>query len=184
VRFLLIIFSLSILAGCASQPAAGVKAPPLRPLMAASPVKFSETRYDVRSYRDAAMPTLRHEAHVIYRRTLVPVTVSNELETVPRTSFPPASLMPLPASDELSAELATQRKITAELRAIQTAVADAGQKMQAQYALLVRQSAEAITLREQLEMERHRVRSSSAGESTPAFAQPATSANETSSVKW
>jgi hypothetical protein len=107
----------------------------------------------VRSYREAANPSIRHEAHAVYRRTRVPITASETLETVPRTSYPPASVTPLPASAELAAELATQKRSRRSCTP-QTSVAETEQKMQAQYAQLVRQSAEALKLREQLEAER------------------------------
>jgi hypothetical protein len=150
--------------------------------MAATPVKFAETRYDVRSYRDAATPSLRHEPHVIYRRTQVASSATNELETVPRASYPPASVAPLPASEEQAAELATQRKISGELRAMQALLEETSQKLQAQYALLVRQSAEALRTRELLEAERNRVRSVPAVEPAPASATVMSTSNPT--VKW
>lgn len=88
----------------------------------------------------------------------------------------------MPASEELSAELTTQRKITAELRAMQAALADAEKQMTAQYALLVRQSAETMQLRGQLEDERARVRSALPVETAPAA--PAGSTSATQEVKW
>lgn len=182
--FLLVVPLLA--AGCATQTPVAQKAPPLRPIALAMspPTKLVETRYDVRSYREAGNASVRHEAHAVYRTTRVPITVNEELATVPRTAFPPASIAPLPASEELTAELATQRKITAEIRALQASMADTEQKMQAQFALLVRQSAEAIKLREQLEAERRRVRTVSGSETTSTTAAPAATANENSQVKW
>jgi hypothetical protein len=151
-------------------------------IAAVLPTKLVETPYAVRSYREAANPSLRHEAHTVYRRTRVPITASDALETVSRTSFPPASVLPLPASEELAAELATQKKITAELRMAQTSVAEIEQKMQAQYAQLVRQSAEALRLREQLEAERRRIQTMVTTESTPAA--PAAMSTTNPAVKW
>jgi hypothetical protein len=180
-RILMIVFTLT-LAGCVSHPPVTEKTPPLRPLGAASPVKFAETRYDVRSYRDAANPSLRHEAHAIYRRTRVPVSASNELETAPRTTYPPASVAPLPASDELATELTKQKMITAELLTLQTALAEAERKMKAQYDALVRQSAETMQLREQLEAERQRVRALAPVE--PGRAAPLSAATGDTEVRW
>ena len=173
-------------AGCATQTPVAQKAPPLRPIAIAMspPTKLVETRYDVRTYREAANPSVRHEAHAVYRTTRVPITVHEELATMPRENFPPASIAPLPASEELTAELATQRKITAEIRGLQAALADTEQKMQAQFALLVRQSAEAIKLREQLETERRHVRTASGTDTASVPTTPASTANETPQVTW
>jgi hypothetical protein len=183
--FFLLVMPL-LAAGCATQTPVAQKAPPLRPIALAMspPAKLVETRYDVRSYRETANASVRHEAHAVYRTTRVPITVNEELTTVPRTVFPPASIAPLPASEELTAELATQRKITAEIRALQASMADTEQKMQAQFALLVRQSAEAIKLREQLEAERRRVRTVSGSETASISTAPAATATENSQVKW
>lgn len=168
--------------GCATQCPVAVQTPAPVVIAAVSPTKIVETRYDVRGYREAANPSIRHEAHAVYRRTRVPVTASDELETVPRASYPPASVAPLPASEELTAELATQKKITTELRAMQTSMAETNQQMQAQYAVLVRQSAEALKLRQQLEAERNRVRSMSPVEN--ASVAPASAPSGSAEVKW
>ncbi|MEO7799664.1 MAG: hypothetical protein ABIY47_18265 [Opitutaceae bacterium] len=156
-----------LVAGCATQRPVAVQTPPPVMIAAVSPTKVVETRYDMRSYREAANPSIRHEAHAVLRRTRVPVTASDELETVPRASYPPATVKPLPASEELTAELTTQKKITTELRAMHTSMAETEQRMQAQYVLLVRQSADALKLRAQLETERNRVRSASSAEAAP-----------------
>jgi TolA-binding protein len=182
VRSFSILLLVSLLAGCTTQTVVVKKEPPLRPLMAAATTKFAETRYDVRSYRDAANPSLRHEPHVIYRRTQVPPSASNELETVPRVSYPPAGVAPLPASEEQAAELATQRKISDELRAMQALLAETSQKLQAQYAQLVRQSADTLRAREQLDAERNRVRSMPSAEPAPATPTAMPTSNPT--VKW
>jgi hypothetical protein len=146
------------------------------------PTKLVETRYDVRSYREAANPSLRHEAHAVFRCTRVPITASDTLETVPRTSYPPVSVTPMAASAELDAELATQKRITAELRTTQTSVAEIEQKMQAQYAQLVRQSAEALRLRELLETEHRRIQDVVTPQSEPAA--PTTTPTNNPAVKW
>lgn len=171
-----------LVAGCATQRPVAVQTPPPVMIAVVSPTKLVETRYDVRDYRDAANPSLHHEAHAVYRRTRVPVAASDELETVPRASYAPASVTPLPASEELTAELASQKKITTELRAMQTSLAETERQMQAQYAVLVRQSAEALKLREQLEKERNRVRTIPSGESVPIA--PVAAPSGGAEVKW
>jgi len=171
-----------LVAGCATQRPVAVQIPLPVVIAAASATKPVETRYDVRGYRDVADPSIRHEAHAIYRRTRVPLTASDDLETVPRASYAPASVTPLPASEELTAELATQKKITTELRAMQASLAETEQKMQAQFALLVRQSAEAQKLREQLEKERNRVRTIPTVENAPAM--PVAKPSGSAEVKW
>ena len=178
-----LIFLMPLLAvGCATQRPVAVQAPAPVAIAAVLPTKIVETRYDVRGYREAASPSIRHEAHAVYRRTRVPVTASDDLETVPRASYPPASVAPLPASEELTAELATQRKITGDLRAMQTSIAEIEQRMQAQYGVLVRQSAEALKVRDQLAAERSRVRPVSAVEAVPASPSAAPGGN--ADVKW
>jgi len=176
-----ILFTPLLAAGCAMPPTV-VQGPPPVMIAAVLPTKLVETRYDVRSYREAANPSLRHEAHAVFRCTRVPITASDALETVPRTSYPPASVTPMAASDELAAELSTQKKITAELRTAQTSVAEIEQKMQAQYAQLVRQSAEALRLREQLESEHRRIQDMATPES--AAAAPTTTPTANPAVKW
>ena len=178
-----LIFLMPLLAvGCATQRPVAVQAPAPVAIAAVLPTKIVETRYDVRGYREAASPSIRHEAHAVYRRTRVPVTASDDLETVPRASYPPASVAPLPASEELTAELATQRNITGDLRAMQTSMAEIEQRMQAQYGVLVRQSAEALKVRDQLAAERSRVRPVSAVEAMPA--SPAAAPGGNADVKW
>lgn len=147
-------------AGCATQrPVANV--PPVgnvKPVVReAPPTRAVETRYEVRAYRDAEDPAVRHDAHVVYRTTRVPSRVE-ALDTAPRVAFAPASYAPLPANAELSAELAAQRQITSELREIKTRMATIEQQAQSQYGTLVNQTADSIKLRQQLEAERARVR--------------------------
>jgi len=176
-----ILFTPLLAAGCAMPPTV-VQGPPPVMIAAVLPTKRVETRYAVRSYREAANPSLRHEAHAVFRCTRVPITASDALETVPRTSYPPASVTPLPASAELTAELSTQKKLTAELRTAQTSVAEIEQKMQAQYAQLVRQSAEALRLREQLESEHRRIQDMATVESAPTTSTVTPTSNP--AVKW
>jgi hypothetical protein len=178
-----LIFLMPLLAvGCATQRPVAVQAPAPVVIAAVSPTKIVETRYDVRGYREEASPSIRHEAHAVYRRTRVPVTASDDLETVPRDSYSPVSVAPLPASEELTAELATQRKITGDVRAMQASIAEIEQRMQAQYALLVRQSAEALKLRDQLAAERNRVRPVPTAE--PVSVSPVVASGGNAEVKW
>lgn len=171
-----------LVVGCVAQLPVAVQPPPPVVIAAISPTKCVETRYDVRGYREPANPAIRHEAHAVYRRTRVAITASENLDTVPRTAHAPASYAPLPASAELAAELGTQKTITADLRAMQASMAETEQRVQAQYATLVRQSAEALKLREQLEAERSRVR---AAPTTAIAAEPAGgTAGSASAVKW
>jgi len=176
----------SLVAGCALPATVAQKPLPETSVVVAAvaPTKRVETRYDVRGYREAADPSLRHEAHAVYRQTRVPLAASDSLETVPRTAYPLASVTPLPPSEELAAELATQKKLTAEMRALQASVADVAQKMQAQYALLVRQSAETMKLREQLETERQQIGKGSPTESTPSSGNAPTLGNTPSEINW
>lgn len=182
VRFSWILIAPLCVVGCATPPPAAVQTPPPVLIAAVSPTKFVETPYVVRGYREAANPSVRHETHAIYRRTRVPTTASDEIATVPLTTYSPASISPLPASAELAAEIATQKKMTGDLRTLQTSMAEAEQRMQAQYATLVRQSAEALKVREQLEAERERVRDAApaATAATPASAKGGNSTE----AKW
>jgi hypothetical protein len=120
-----------------------------------------ETRYEVRSYRDANDPNVRHDAHVVYRTTRVPARTA-ALETEPRDAFAPVSFAPLPSSAELSAELAAQKEITTTLRAIEGRMVAVEHQAQTQLGALVGQTAETIKLRQQLEAERARVREAEA----------------------
>ncbi len=182
MRYSWILFSPLLVAGCATQRPIAVQATQPVVIPVVVPTKHVETRYDVRGYRDAANPSLRHEAHTIYRRTRVPVNAGDELATVSRTTYAPASVAPLPASDELEAELAAQKAITADLRTMQASMAETEQRMHAQYATLVRQSAEALKVREQLEAERSRAR----GATPPGIAAAPTTApaGNATEAKW
>lgn len=180
MRPVLFLLAALVVAGCATQrPVAVVERPPVL-IEAASPTKIVETRYELRSYHEAANPALRHEAHAVYRRSRVPLNFEGDLTTVSRTEFAPASYAPLPGNDELAAELATQKAITANLRTVQAAMVETERQVQAQYAVLVRQSTEALKLREELEAERAQLRAASV--------VPKTSTNapvpEASEIKW
>ncbi len=183
-----ILFPALGLAGCVATPPAGgpsthSQTPASLVVAAVETTKFVETRYEVRAYRDAANPSVRHEAHAVFRRTRVPLNAPDRLDTVPRDAFAPASVAPLTANAELKAELAAQRQITAELRAMQSALAEAGEKMKVQYATLVHQSAETLALRERLEAERARLQTSVTSPAAPTALAPADATASTPDVK-
>ncbi len=176
----------SMVVGCATQPTTTTVAttmpPPSVAVVAAAKTKIVETRYEVRGYQDSADRAVWHDAHAVFRRTKVPVTATEDVGTVPRTTFAPASYAPLPASDELIAELATQKKITSDLRAMQSSMVETEQRMQVQYATVVRQSAEAMRVRAQLEAERMRDRDATPSE-TPVT-QANTTSGKSAEIKW
>jgi hypothetical protein len=149
------------MAGCATHPRAAklssAPEPPKPIVREAQVTRAVETRYDVRAYRDAEDPAVRHDAHAVSRATRVPSRVE-ALDTTPRTAFAPASYSPLPSNAELSAELAAQRQLTSELRELKSRMAAIEQQAQSQYGTLVSQTADTIKLRQQLEAERARVR--------------------------
>jgi hypothetical protein len=182
MRNVLIFFMLLLAGGCATTRPVIIQAAPPVAIAPSASTKFVETRYDVQSYRDAANPSVRHEAHAVYRRTRVPKASADEFETVNRTSNPEAIIAPLSLSEELNAELATQRQVTTELREMQVAMAETDQEMQKQYALLVRQSTDVQKLRGQLEAERNRVPRESQVELTATATSPAPTGG--SDVKW
>jgi hypothetical protein len=159
MRLSSILLASLMLAGCATQPMALL--PPTHvetPLVREAPATHDvETRYEVRSYRDASDADVRHEAHAIYRVTRVPARVA-ELETEPRGKFAPVSYAPLPPSEELAAELAAQKEITARMRTIREQMATVERQAQSQYGTLLDQTGETLKLRRQLEDERARAR--------------------------
>lgn len=175
-----------LVAGCATSSPVTVSTslPSAAPVAVAAqtPTKLVETRYDVRGYREAAAPDLRHEPHVVFRRTRVPAAVPAESETVPRVSAPALTDEPLPASTELEAELATQRTVTAEIRALQVSMAETERRMQAQYAQLVRQSAEVLKAHDQLDAERQRTHGPAPG--SPSLTSTPAGADAPAEVKW
>lgn len=158
--FSILVFTIC-LAGCAThRPFVNLPASsaPTQPVVRETPAtRVVETRYDVRAYRDADDPRVRHDAHSVYRATRVPARVES-LDTAPRTAFAPASYAPLSPSAELTAELEAQRHITSELREIKARMAAIEQQAQSQFGTLVNQTSDTIRLRQQLEAERARVR--------------------------
>ena len=175
-----------LVAGCAtsSPVAVSTSLPPAAPVAVAAqpPTKLVETRYDVRGYREAAAPDLRHEPHAVFRRTRLPATAPDDCKTVPRVSAPALTDVPLPASTELEAELATQRTVTSEIRALQASMAETERRMQAQYAQLVRQSAEVMKVRDQLDAERQRTHGPAPG--SPSLTSTPAGADAPAEVKW
>jgi len=150
VLFLILIFA----GGCATRSKVA------RPVLTAAPAmavdaprstKLIETRFYVRSYRDPAASNVRHEAHAIFRETRVPLQ-SEVSGAEPVSSYSDAQYVPLPPSAELKAEIETQKTITADLRAMQISMADTQRKMQAQYTLLLKESAEVGKARAKIEM--------------------------------
>jgi hypothetical protein len=165
--------------GCAMPPLQEVQVsrPEVEPAPKAAVVKergLAEARYELRGYRDATSPFLRHEAHAVYRQTRVPDPSVGRLETVSRETYPRVSEARLPASEELAAELATQRRITTELRAMQVALSETERGMKEQLATLVRQSAEVLKVRKEIEDEKTRLLATPAepesGDGAPASA--------------
>ena len=159
MRSICILLAAVVIAGCATQrPSARVTSDePAKRIVRESPAtKLVETRYEVRSYRDADSPGIRHEPHAIYRATRAPARVET-LETMPRSAFAPVSYAPLAPNTELAAELSAQREITAELRTLQNRMVEIEQQAKNQYGTLVDQTAATVKLRAQLEAERAHV---------------------------
>lgn len=180
-----------VLVGCVGQPRATHR--PSTPNAAAVAIperpgtRLVETRYEIGAYHDANDPTVRHERHAIYRATRVPLRpngAKEELATVPRATFQPASYAPLPVHAELGAELATQKQITTELRSIQAAMSATQREAQEKFGELVNQTAETVRLRRELEAERARVqRLETSLRERPTAAAP-TNAPLAADVKW
>jgi hypothetical protein len=156
----------ALLAGCAThqrsvRAPAREAGPPNQAIPERTATRLVETRYELREYHDASDPTVRHDSHAVYRATRVPIRpdgAQQTLATLPRASFAPASYSPLPQNTEMSAELATQKRITSELRTIQAAMSATQKDAQEKFGELVNQTAETIKLRRDLEEERARVK--------------------------
>lgn len=187
------LLSAVLLSGCASQRHATRSRTPAetRPPAAvpANPnTRLVETRYEVRAYHDASDPTVRHEAHAVYRATRVPVRADSRadtLATVPRTTMQPPTHAPLPNSAEVQAELATQKQITSDLCNIQATMTTTQKAAEQKFGELVNQTAETIKLRRELEEERARVKRLEASlrerETAPVTTPAATVATD---MKW
>ncbi len=181
---ILLMLGASFIAGCTTTPPVAQSTVPPLAIEAASATRFVETRYDVRGYREASNPDLRHEPHAVYRRTRVPAAMKEDWDNMPRTTVAPSSIAPLPPSEELAAELRLQRQLSAEVRCLQTALSEAEQKMNAQYARLLKQNAEVVALREQLEAERNRLKVEGPASTEVGTAAPVTTSLGNSEVKW
>lgn len=189
MRCIWIMIAATVVGGCATQRSSTrvSLSEPAKPVVREAPAtKVVETRYEVRSYRDADSPGVRHDAHTVYRSTRVPARTDG-LDTVPRTTFAPVTYAPLPPSAELTAELTAQREITTELRALQSRMATIEQQAKSQYGSLVEQTAETVKLRSQLETERARMQELEAKlreRSAAAIAPTPTGATVAADTKW
>jgi hypothetical protein len=155
-----LVFLTLLLSGCAAQVVEVKPKPePAFALPAATAYEYRETAYEVGTYCDRSNPALRHEAHTVYRRTRIPA------KTTGSASVTTVSVKPLSESAELGAEISTQKQITEKLREIQASMAEQERQMKEQYALLVRQNAEVLKLRRQLEEARAKGAVSKAGAS-------------------
>lgn len=155
------LLSLCFVAGCASQPRSARLRRASEPGNG-QPVAIDlhpqvvpvETRYEVRGYYDGTDPSIWHAAHPVYRETLVSRAEAAQPPVAaggPLTTFYPATYDPLPPNAELSAELAEQRSITANLRAMQSKMAVLQEQAQNQYQELVTGREDADRLRHELE---------------------------------
>lgn len=171
MRTFLICFPLTF-AGCASPEPIVVLANPRPVLVAQSATHPVEIPYEIAAYREPSAPDIRHEAHTVYRSIQIPNNQTEALTSEPRTKALPISFSPLPASVELGVELDKQKSITAEMRAMESSMIETQQKMQSQYAQLVRQTSEATQLRADLEAQRNArtTTSPSAGAKAPSEA--------------
>jgi hypothetical protein len=178
-----VLFLMLILAGgCATHSKVTrptLTAAPAMALDAVRSTKVVETRFDVRSYRDAAASNVRHEAHAIFRETRVPLG-SAVSATEPVSSYPDSQYIPLPPSAELKTEIETQKTITADLRAMQISMADTQRRMQAQYALLLNESAEIEKTRAKIQITNARNIDSANVPRAPSKAAP----DSTAEIKW
>ncbi len=176
--FVMLIFA----GGCATRSKVArpilTSAPP-EALDAARSTKVVETRFDVPSYRDPAASNVRHKAHAIFRETRVPLK-SKEFATEPVSSYQDSQYVPLPPSAELKAEIETQKTITADLRAMQISMAETQRKMQAQYALLVKESADFEKTRAQINIKNAHNIGPANGPAAPSSGGPNSSAEN----KW
>lgn len=149
-------------AGCATQPRAAKvgPAPPagtdvtginLHPQMVTV-----ETRYEIAGYYDPADPSIWHAAHAVCRQTEVAraqAEAKPPAEIGALTTFVPSSYDPLPPSAQLAAELAGQKEITAELRALKSRMVTLQGQAEAQYAQLVADRQTTDELRQKLQGE-------------------------------
>ncbi len=171
---------LCVASAISANPGDSTKCPTPEPVAveAWTPLKAMETEYYLVGYRDPKRPLIRHEGHKVYRRTMVPEQVGHN--EVSSTRVPTAAHAPLPVSVEIATELAAQRGLTEEVQALQRSMVETEKAMREQYAELLRQTASVQKLREELEIERNRLRqaqtSENARESTTDISPKATAA--------
>jgi len=175
----LVLLLLPLFSACASVPQLEkTPAPEPAPIAAAPQNKAIESRYEVRSYREAGDPSIRHEAHAVFRRTIVPMSAQDRQGVECRTSAPPASVTPLPASEELEAELKSQRAMTQEILVMRANIIETQKKIQAQYALLQQQAAEIAKTYEKVKGDKRTARVAPSQESPASEAAAGTSAEK------
>jgi len=178
----LLFFVLIFAGGCAMRSRVARPVPTAAPAMtldATRSTKTVETRFDVRSYSDPAAPNVRHASHAIFRETRVSLQSANS-EVEPVNAYQDGQYAPLPPSTELKAEIESQKTITADLRAMQISMAETQRRMQAQYALLVKESAEVEKTRAKIEIENTRNIDSANMPATPSKNSPELTAEN----KW
>ena len=190
MRFM-VIFVLLGLAGCATShpPAASLPAPTSTRVSNLQRATVAQvTRYELGSYRYPAAANDGTNENAVLRTTRVPVHNATEANS---ETFSPV-YHPLPRSAELKAELAAQRDITEQLRAMKAAVVAAERKVNEQYSALVSQTEEVLKLRKILEADRAHVREleSQLRQQLQPATSPAVASNSdpastaTEGVKW
>jgi len=174
-----ILLILPALVACAATPKsepAQRQAP--EPIPAAPEFKVVESRYEVRAYREAGDSNIRHEAHAVFRRTIVPLSAQDRQGVECRTSAPPASVAPLPASEELEAELKSQRAMTQDILVMRASIIETQKKIQAQYALMQQQASEIAKTYEKVKNDKQSTKVAPSQESPTAEAAAGTSAEK------
>ena len=135
------------------------------------------TRYELGAYRYPR--ETGPSAAAVLRPTRVPVELAHRSQVVSLLqASSSAPYAPLPASEELNAELNAQRAITAQLRALEAAMISLERESRAQYQALLRQRDTSGAVRQELEEERRRLQELQARlrerldqeESTPSIA--------------
>ena len=173
-----------LLAGCTAvttEPPLAHQSTPLSEAVAeASATEVQDrivTRYEVGAYRYPR--EAGSSVAAVVRQTHVPAALGGRPELAGLLQESPSTAYaPLPASEELNAELNAQRAITAQLRALEVAMVSLERESRAQYQVLLRQRDASGALRQELEEERRRLQEVQARlrerldqeESTPAIA--------------
>lgn len=186
----ILIVSLCLAAGCASQPRAAKVRPPAIP--GGQPVAVDlhpdvvtvETRYEVRGYYDGADPSIWHASHPVYRATEVSragAALPPAGEGGPLTTYVPITYDPLPASAELDAQLAAQKEITADLRAVRAKMVALQDQAETQYQQLLAGREASDHLRANLEQ---RIAQNTTSTGAKADATPTGDRNGNSAPNW